>query len=78
MAREAAYLGIPAFSIFKGKKCAVDRYLESLGELVFIESSAQLTNMSFQKSKLQKKPQSGARVLEEIVTELLTRTKNAA
>jgi predicted glycosyltransferase len=77
MAREAAYLGIPAFSIFKGKKCAVDKYLESLGELVFIENSLQLARTSFQKRVLRKKPQSGALVLDEIVTEMLLRTKNA-
>ena len=77
MAREAAYLGIPAFSIFKGKKCAVDKHLESLGQLVFIEDTSQLTRMSFEKKRLPEEPQNGAQVLEEIVDKMLMRTKNA-
>lgn len=78
MAREAAYLGIPAFSIFKGKKCAVDKYLESLGQLIFIENSSQLTRMTFQKKRLHTKPPNGMQLLDEIVDGMLARTKNAA
>jgi uncharacterized protein len=37
MNREAAALGIPVYSIFRGKTGAVDRYLSSIGKLVFIE-----------------------------------------
>lgn len=38
MLREAAYLGIPAFSILRSGIGQVDRYLESLGRLTVLES----------------------------------------
>jgi hypothetical protein len=39
MNREAAALGVPVYSIFRGKTGAVDRYLESEGRLVLIENT---------------------------------------
>jgi uncharacterized protein len=38
MNREAAALGVPAYSIFRGKVGAVDRYLEASGRLILLES----------------------------------------
>ncbi len=38
MNREAAALGVPVYSIFRGKIGAVDRYLEKTGRLTLIES----------------------------------------
>ena len=38
MLREAAYLGIPAFSTFQGPSGAVDQHLEKIGRLQFISS----------------------------------------
>jgi predicted glycosyltransferase len=38
MNREAAALGVPVYSIFRGKSGAVDRYLQSNGRLFLIES----------------------------------------
>jgi len=38
MNREAAALGVPVYSIFRGKTGAVDRYLAKNGRLIFIES----------------------------------------
>jgi len=38
MNREAAALGVPVYSIFRGKIGAVDRYLSSIGRLVLLES----------------------------------------
>jgi uncharacterized protein len=38
MNREAAALGVPVYSIFRGKIGAVDRYLTNTGRLVLIES----------------------------------------
>jgi len=40
MNREAAALGVPVYSIFRGKIGAVDRYLEETGRLSMIESVA--------------------------------------
>lgn len=41
MNREAAALGVPVYSIFRGKPGAVDRYLAAEGRLVFIDSAGQ-------------------------------------
>jgi len=38
MNREAAALGVPVYSIFRGKIGAVDRYLADTGRLVLVES----------------------------------------
>jgi len=38
MNREAAALGVPVYSIFRGKTGAVDRYLSDKGRLVLLES----------------------------------------
>lgn len=42
MNREAAALGVPVYSIFRGKTGAVDRYLSTSGRLVMIESAEDL------------------------------------
>ena len=42
MVREAAYLGVPAVSIFRGETGAVDEYLESLGRLQFVSSAHEI------------------------------------
>jgi predicted glycosyltransferase len=44
MNREAAALGIPVYSIFRGKSGAVDRYLQEEGKMVLIETSADIQN----------------------------------
>jgi hypothetical protein len=38
MNREAAALGVPVYSIFRGKIGAVDRYLTKTGRLILIET----------------------------------------
>jgi uncharacterized protein len=42
MTREAAYLGIPAVSVFRGAGGEVDRYLEGTGRLTIVRSAADL------------------------------------
>jgi len=42
MNREAAALGVPVYSIFRGKTGAVDRYLSESGRLVMIETAEDL------------------------------------
>jgi predicted glycosyltransferase len=42
MTREAAYLGVPAISIFHGAPSGVDAYLESLGRLIIIHELSDL------------------------------------
>ena len=45
MNREAAALGLPVYSIFRGPIGAVDRQLQQEGRLVLIESRAELGNI---------------------------------
>lgn len=40
MLREAAYMGVPAYSIFRSRVGGVDRHLEALGRLRFLSSPA--------------------------------------
>ncbi len=42
MNREAAALGLPVYSIFRGKIGAVDKYLSSVGRLTLVESKGQI------------------------------------
>jgi predicted glycosyltransferase len=50
MLREAAYLGVPAYSTFQGETGGVDRYLESLGRLHLMSSTADLDRIALEKS----------------------------
>jgi predicted glycosyltransferase len=51
MNREAAAMGVPVYSIFRGRIGAVDRYLASVGRLVLIECAADVRR----KIKVEKK-----------------------
>jgi len=55
MNREAAALGVPVYSIFRGQTGAVDQYLAETGRLVLIESIADLRA----KVNLQRRQRSG-------------------
>jgi predicted glycosyltransferase len=46
MLREAAYLGVPAYSIFRGRIGAVDQYLVSIGRLALLRSAADFTKIT--------------------------------
>jgi predicted glycosyltransferase len=51
MNREAAALGIPVYSIFRGKAGAVDRQLQSEGRLTLIENGEQVNSKILLKSR---------------------------
>ena len=52
MNREAAALGVPVYSIFRGKTGAVDRRLEHEGRLVMVRTSSEVhTKILFQHRK---------------------------
>lgn len=48
MLREAAYLGIPAYSIFQSRIGAVDRWLEQIGRAVLLSGPADLEQIKLQ------------------------------
>jgi predicted glycosyltransferase len=50
MLREAAYLGIPAYSIFRSRVGAVDTYLESIGRAVLLSSPEALDSIRIEKA----------------------------
>jgi len=52
MLREAAYLGIPAFSILRSEVGEVDRYLESIGRLTILESADDFASTTLNRSEL--------------------------
>jgi predicted glycosyltransferase len=51
MLREAAYLGVPAYSIFRGKIGAVDRYLASIDRLSFVESPTDFSHIMLEQKR---------------------------
>ena len=51
MTREAAVLGVPSYSFFKGPKGAVDKFLEKKGRLIFIDSILDIEKLLFEKKK---------------------------
>ena len=51
MLREAAYLGVPAYSIFRGTIGAVDRYLASIDRLSLLESPADFSRITLERGR---------------------------
>ena len=75
MLREAAYLGVPAYSIFLGPRGAVDKHLASLDLLTFLESADALDHL---RPQTDTEPPSWPAVpdaIESICHEILRRTR---
>jgi predicted glycosyltransferase len=74
MNREAAALGVPVYSIFRGKLGAVDRYLAEQGRMTLIESAQEVrTKISVRRWKRPPHPHTGARpALRFIVDSILS------
>lgn len=70
MNREAAVLGTPAYSVFAGKSCAVDRYLDSKGKLTFITKVEDFNRIKIVKKKgtWQNKP--NRELFQQILSEI--------
>jgi uncharacterized protein len=49
MLREAAYLGVPAYSVFRSEIGAVDRYLESIGRAYVLGSASDVDRIRLEK-----------------------------
>ena len=61
MNREAAALGVPVYSIFRGKIGAVDRHLQKEGRLILIES----VEDTQKKIVLKRRQKSGQKICNE-------------
>jgi predicted glycosyltransferase len=60
MNREAAALGVPVYSIFRGRTCAVDKHLANTGRLVLLESPDDVET----KLKLERRSVNGQRHIQ--------------
>lgn len=71
MLREAAYLGVPAYSIFRGPIGAVDRYLASIGRLRVVRSRADFAQLELPArapvTPLRTEPTTAAHVVDTIL-----------
>jgi predicted glycosyltransferase len=70
MNREAAILGTPAYSIFGGRKPAVDKRLIEMGRMVYICNEKDLSKIRFEK-KRPGRSLINPDILEEVVREIL-------
>jgi uncharacterized protein len=78
MLREAAYVGVPAYSIFRGSIGAVDRYLASIDRLTLVE-----TPQDFSRIALKRKPslsplRTTSSTAEELIKMILDRANAAS
>jgi uncharacterized protein len=72
MAREAAILGTPAYSIFAGKPGAVDAALERDGKLTILRKIEEVRNLRFEKSARVSRPNcADARTREVILQHII-------
>jgi uncharacterized protein len=78
MLREAAYLGLPAYDIFKSRIGGVDRYLASIGRVRLIDSHEELGAIALTKAPPLDPLASNSRLLEELVEIVLARTHAVA
>jgi predicted glycosyltransferase len=77
MVREAAFLGIPAYSIFRGELGGVDRHLQAAGRLRLLSSTG------FDALELEKRGPidvlaGNPRLLDELVAAVLARSRRSA
>ncbi len=73
MNREAAALGVPVYSIFRGKIGAIDQYLSDKGRLTLIESANSVsTRIALVRRQRPAKPQlAGSAALSTIVGQIV-------
>jgi hypothetical protein len=73
MNREAAALGVPVYSIFRGKIGAVDRYLAASGRLTLLESAAEVrSRILLARRPRTDGPRFESRALDEIIAHLVS------
>jgi predicted glycosyltransferase len=73
MLREAAYLGIPAYGIFKSRVGGVDRYLERIGRATLITRADDLDRLELEKASGLSPLVGNPSLVEELIDTLLQR-----
>jgi predicted glycosyltransferase len=66
MNREAAVLGTPTYSLFKGKLSAVDRYLVDKGKMCHIDSEEGISSIPIRKKESLNKTQNNTELIKEL------------
>jgi uncharacterized protein len=78
MNREAAALGVPVYSIFRGQIGAVDRYLAESGRLTLLENGEDVrTRIRLNRRPRPDKPQVESSALDEIVEQVVALVESA-
>jgi predicted glycosyltransferase len=77
MLREAAYVGVPAYSIFQSRLGGVDRHLAGLGRLTLIGSAADFGKLRPEKRDGLEPLAGNPGVLDELVQAVLARSESA-
>lgn len=77
MLREAAYLGVPAYSIFQSRIGAVDRYLESIGRLRFVASSRDFGSIELKAGRRQPILSTNPSLADDLLSEITSRVPPA-
>ena len=73
MLREAAWFGVPAYSIFQSEIGSVDRYLRSIGRVELISSPEQFDRLRIERLEQRQPPMSVAGVPEQVVQAIFER-----
>ncbi|MBA3734620.1 MAG: DUF354 domain-containing protein [Actinobacteria bacterium] len=71
--REAAFLGVPAYSIFRSQVGAVDRYLASTGRLSLLASSLDFSDLLLRRHRSLDPLRQDSRVIEGVAEAILAR-----
>jgi predicted glycosyltransferase len=75
MLREAAYLGVPAYSIFRGTIGAVDRHLARLGRLAIIRSPSDFGQLDVAGGTRREPLRKGSHTIEHVTNLILDRVE---
>jgi predicted glycosyltransferase len=71
MIREAAYLGIPAYSVFRGRPGAVDEYLDSIGRMFLLRSPQDLRSIHLRQRASVDPLRQDSETIDEVVRMIL-------
>ncbi len=71
MLREAAYLGLPAISLFRSETGAVDRWLEDLGAVTMVSRAAELDRVQWRRGTREPRFAHHPEVVEELTERMV-------
>ncbi len=76
MLREAAYLGIPAYSLLRSRPGGVDLYLESINRVTFLSEPEDLDRIELRKTARKVRLESNPDLISDVVEIVLSHTPN--